>query len=405
MKINNRGSYYFLLNFIITFFNQCFYIHNYSQMITSNNLISKDYHIIDTNSTSNPVFVAYSNKFYNKLKINKLEKKIDFINSILKMKLSPSKISKNLRFYNNYLKSNSKHNVTNLFINQNKLNTTAVIENKILENTRNIKFLISESNNCSVFITDYIKFNTYNNKLENSFFKQHSLLHNNVEYIEPINVYSNNTDIQVYSYNRNTYNFDVYYDKNVNQNKTSSITFDYIANNLIKYFNEKDQIKKSVFSFNKHDKNNNESNYNYFIWKILNPSNNKKLNMNIEIYFDIKDAKNYNVSTYFNLKNKTYKYIESNLKFKSDLVYKDDIINNTYNYLNKLSNNEILKLYWKGTLSPEQVLVINTKFSTIFTTCKKLNINITHIIVGSFFLMFAISIIYILISSIFFKEY
>ncbi len=280
---------------------------------------------------------------------------------------------------------------------------------------RKMKFYISKQQECSIFINDTVSYQNLNN----ANFVEHMILHNNAEAIDPKGVYSDDININFFLFDRKLNIFSVYFDADnnntVNGNPTSypasyqtikpnnfTIEYDYDAINLIKsnFVNEKNNSNSNSNypqnsdsstsmtsmgnTYNNYNNNNydeNESdNYNSFIWKILNQNFLKnKENITIEIYFDLD-------------KEFQHEDVEFSLNFTKSLVDTDE------------KNKNIVKYEWKGTIDPQEVVILQVKFPMYFDHCRNLSINFVMIFVGSVFIIFLIGILYIILSTVFSED-
>jgi hypothetical protein len=263
-----------------------------------------------------------------------------------------------------------------------------IFAGEYMSTSRHIKFFISKTQECSVFINDTVMYENINNIN----FVEHMILHNNAENIDPKGVYSENVNINFFAFNRKLNIFSVYFDNNKIENKGKNnftIEFDYDAINLIKTMANKDKDedsnsnhhkitnnKTTLPSFRSHQSQSNS--YNNFIWKILNQNflKNKEM-INIEIFFDLgKDFE--------------HEDVEFSLNFTKSIIDEE--------------KKSIVKYEWKGMIEPQEVLVLQAKFPLYFEHCGNLNINLVMIFVGSIFIIFLIGMLYIILSTVFLDE-
>jgi hypothetical protein len=252
---------------------------------------------------------------------------------------------------------------------------------------RILKFYISHTQECSVFINDTVKYHNINNIN----FVEHMILHNNAENIDPKGVYSDDVSVNFFAFNRKINVFSVYFnnDKPETKGKDSFlIEYDYDAINLIKsnIYSKED----STFPNKKPTHNSNSTptiteksseklqNTNSFIWKILNQNflKSKEL-LTIEVYFDLgKDFE--------------HEDVEFSLNFQKSIIDSE--------------RKTIVKYEWKGALDPQEVLVMQVKFPLYFENCGNLSINLVIIFVGAVFIIFLIGMLYIILSTVFLDD-
>ena len=104
---------------------------------------------------------------------------------------------------------------------------------------RTIKFYLSKSEECSVYINDSVSYE----KLSNINFVEHMVLHNNGESIEPKGVYSDQVTINFFAFNRKLNIFSVYFE-NHKDYANFTIEYDYTAKNLLKSVIDLEKNKK-----------------------------------------------------------------------------------------------------------------------------------------------------------------
>jgi hypothetical protein len=262
------------------------------------------------------------------------------------------------------------------------------IAGEYISTNRIIQLYVSQVQECSIFINDTV---TYEN-LNNVNFIEHMILHNNAENIDPKGVYSDNMVINFFAFNKKLNIFSVYFDnKNIQKTDNSvslfNIEYDYDANNLIKS-NFVEQKESELLSYKNSYNNtsainstNNTSipissaNFNSFIWKILNQNFLKyKENVTIEIYFELgKEFQNEDV--------------EFSLNFTKTIIGNE--------------KKSIVKYEWKGTIDPQEVIVLQAKFPLYFENCGNISVNLVMIFIGSIFIIFLIGMLYIILSTVF----
>lgn len=371
---------------------------------------------------SHDMIIKFSNHFYDKLeKQNKLQ---EFKNNILSTLERGDKMRKNRTKFEKYDKFKNFDFEENLKIHKN-ITTTKISNNRTFKNKikrkktdisfdpvdqvftssasrgtfrgsyydivakeRTVKFYISLNNECNVLINDTIKYNHSNQTLQpiettpflnqglllsrtdssnninhpfNTDTMEHMVLNNNVEFIDPKGVFSNNEkiDINLFVYNKKLNMFTVFYEKNENVTNYS-LEYDYMAMNLLK---SQRGINSSLFN-------------NTFIWKFYNENIMKeKQILNIEFYFSIdKFFEKENVTFY---KNSAQFNLEKN-------VLSDGLV----------KYSKTLDLY------PSEVFILDVKFPMYFENCGVMKIDISMIIIGSIFIFFLIFVLYIMLSQI-----
>jgi hypothetical protein len=254
----------------------------------------------------------------------------------------------------------------------------------IIAKERTVKFYISLTNECNVLINDTIKYthskniknikNIENPPPEELLFSrtdfsfpfhtdtmEHMILNNNVDFIDPKGVFSNNekVDINLFVYNKKLNLFTIFFEKNENLTNYS-LEYDYMAMNLIK---------------SQRGKNSTLSN-NTFLWKFYNENILKeKQKLNLEFYFSIDKL-----------------FEKENVTFYRNSVLFD---------LEKSVINEGLVKYSKSVdLYPNEVIILDAKFPMFFENCGVVRIDVSMIIVGSVFIIFLIFVLYIMLSQI-----
>ena len=260
---------------------------------------------------------------------------------------------------------------------------------------RTVRFIISKYRECSILVNDTL---VYINLAKVNLI-EHMILHNNGETIDPIGVYSDKVNISFFAFNKKLNLFSVYFDNN-EDNKEFSIEYDFIAENILKSKIERANYNSNVSTksservspfvithknnFSNEDTSinhtiNNNQNFNWFVWKILNENFMKKEeNLKIEVLFDVGD-------------NFDQMKIDFSLNFKKS----SEIVNKV----------KMLKYSWKGTLKPSQMLVLECKFPLIFEKCGAMNLNFLMIMIGSIFILFLIAILHMILSNVFFEDF
>jgi len=251
---------------------------------------------------------------------------------------------------------------------------------------RNLKFLISKNNECSILINDTI----YYSKVSNINFIEHMILHNNDEKIDPYGVYSDKVNISFFAFNKKLNIFSVYFDSNKNF-KDFSIEYDFLAKNIIKTNIEKrNDLPSARLSPNFLSHNNSlpynkminsfPNNHNWFIWKIFNENYLKTDEIiNIEVIFQLGE------------------YTE-NLKVDFSLNF-----TKIYEYNN--NNEKLVKFSWEGILKPSDLIILECKFPLFFEKCGIININYLMIFIGSLFIIFLIATLHMILSNVFFEDF
>jgi hypothetical protein len=228
----------------------------------------------------------------------------------------------------------------------------------INSNKRVTKFFINLDSKCNIFINDTIY---YDKDEYTSNFIDHLVLHNNFDSIEPRAIYSNDVLINYFIFNKKLNMFTVNFENENHKNYT--INYEYFANNLIK----SQQNKKDFYS-------NNEKNVNEFLWKFYNENtNSKNLSLEVEFYFTIDKA-----------------FMHENVEFN----------NKMFMYKTLIEDKDTLVFKWNGTLMPYEVKVFESVFPMVFENCQTMTVNFTMILIGAFFVIFIVLILYLLFSSI-----
>lgn len=240
-------------------------------------------------------------------------------------------------------------------------NIFAVYSGDFVAKERTVKFYISISQECNVLINDTVHYEQYNKNIN---FIEHLILHNNVDFIDPKAVFSNNLNINFFAYNKKLNMFSVYFDKNEEQ-YNYTMEYDYLAVNLIKSQKDNNNITRSN---------------NTFLWKFFNENLFKiKQKLNLEFYFSFdKLFENENVTFSIPGFNKT--------------IVQDE-------------TQRLVKYSYSGELLPQDVMILDVKFPMYIENCGGVNINVPMIIVGSVFIIFLILVLYLILSSMIFEEY
>ncbi len=222
------------------------------------------------------------------------------------------------------------------------------------------KFYINLNSKCNIFINDTI---FYDKDEYSDNFIDHLILRNNFDSIEPRSIYSNDVAINYFIFNKKLNMFTVNFENQKRNNYT--IVYEYIANNLIKL-----QSNKKDF----YNHNNNEKNVNEFLWKFYNENtNSKSLSLEVEFYFTIDKS-----------------FMNEIVEFNNKMVM--------YNTL--IDNKDTLVFKWNGNLMPYEVKVFESVFPLIFENCQTMTVNFTMILIGAFFVIFIVLVLYLLFSSI-----
>jgi hypothetical protein len=152
------------------------------------------------------VFVKFSDKFYNKIKI--LHQKDSLKDKIIQF----SKIRQNennKKFLRKYFKILDPNET---------INTGGVTAKE-----RIIEFYISQQNGCNVLINDTVIYEQ--NANENINLVEHSILQNNIDSIDPNYVSSDQMDINYFAYDKQQNIFSVYFEKSHNKTNSSKKIF------------------------------------------------------------------------------------------------------------------------------------------------------------------------------------
>ena len=253
-------------------------------------------------------------------------------------------------FKNNTLSSSRKKTNTNLEIFDWSFGD-------INSSKRITKFFINLDSKCNIFINDTVY---YDRDDFTSNFIDHLILHNNFDSIEPRSIYSHDVTINYFIYNKKLNMFTVNFENE--KHKNYSIVYEYVANNLIKL-----KSKKDLYS-------NTEKNVNEFLWKFYNENtNSKNLNLEVEFHFTINKS-----------------FINENVEFN----------NKMFMYKTTNDDKETTVFKWNGTLMPYEVKVFESVFPMVFENCQTITVNFTMILIGAFFVIFIVLILYLLFSSI-----
>lgn len=224
--------------------------------------------------------------------------------------------------------------------------------------SRNISFYISKSNECSVRVNDTVSYSL----LAQTNLVEHMLLHNNAESIEPRGVYSDNLQINFFTFNKKLNIFEVYY-ANPKNNINYSINYEYDANNL---------IKRNIVVNQMNDTNNETKSYNSFIWKMVNQNYMRQNEtFHIEVEFDLGK-----------------RFIDEKVEFSLNFTKIVD------------EKRSKVKYIWDGIVDSQDVVVLKVKFPLYFSKCKALKLNFGMILIGSIFIMFLIGMLYFIVSTI-----
>lgn len=333
------------------------------------------------------------------------EKKMKVKRSLNSTKLNNSITGgNNLSSYNTTIElKKALHNVP--------LSKKSVYDNMMLHSAdyyvdeRLIKFYISKNSPCSVFINETINY-IHSSNLN---YVEHMVLHNNADRVDPHGIYSSEVDVnfcifnkkqnmfttffedkgnksnstfdphEVKIVNKESLNYDIamYAEKSFNEiegpaihkNKTVefSIEYDYEAIGLIKSHDI--SLEQGLKSTDTH------RSINGFIWKILNENTENKLSLRVEIYFDV-----------------SHEELSTNLLFNIP-------------FMKSVDSKNITKLEWEGELNPQEVLILNVEFPLIFSACEFISFNIAISAAGSLIIIFVISMLYVILSSLIFNDF
>ena len=334
----------------------------------------------------------------------------------------------NDHFYRIMKYENRSHNFENMIFRQleekainktdNLLANTSLINYRYVTNTREemriymgdyiskkrtIKFYLSKSEECSVYINDSVSYE----KLSNINFVEHMVLHNNGESIEPKGVYSDQVTINFFAFNRKLNIFSVYFE-NHKDYANFTIEFDYTAKYLLKSVIDVEKNKKisnriqknfikpnnstnssldkknvSKKNENPHDSKNyfnpNEHHYNWFIWKLLNQNFLKEVELlKIEVYFDLDSE-----------------FKKTDVKFSLNFTKSIEVI----------KKETFVKYSWEGVLFPQQLMILDVKFPLYFESCGNLRLSWMMIIIGSIFIIFLVTMLHLILSTVFFEDF
>ncbi len=240
--------------------------------------------------------------------------------------------------------------------------------------SRKVKFYISHINECNVLINDTIKYSNFDKKSE---FINHLILNNNAESITPRAVYADDP-VEFFIYNKIENMFTILADQ---FRPNFTMEYHYSAVNLIKSQKyEKSEITSLKNYTNNHPNDYDRSN-NTFLWKFYNENSLswQKQELTIEVFFSI-DKHFENQKIFF------YDGNSSILNFEKAFVYKRGQRFVRYKFVMDLLANE--------------AFILQSQFPMFSEKCGRVSIEIPIVITGAFFILFMISVIYMLITKI-----
>ena len=304
-------------------------------------------------------------------------KMLNNIENSISEKKTNNKIIKTTNKTNNITNRNSSSHKTGNKTNikkKNRLKSKEEGENiytgDYTSDERTIKFYIDHSLECTVFVNDTVKYKQFSQIN----FLEHMILHNNAESIEHKGVYSEDIDINYFTFNKKLNTFSLYFENKRELDKYK-VEYDYNAIDLIKSYTGTNNGKNNNF-------NDMNVNYNKFIWKIINQNFIEfKEKVTIEIYFSLGNNFDPNLVD-ISLRNVTYS------KEIGDLITKDTFV-----------------FKWTGILEPQEVIVLNVKFPLYFDQCGNIHTSGTMIIIGAIFIILLIGMLYIIISTVFCEDF
>jgi len=226
---------------------------------------------------------------------------------------------------------------------------------------RTIKIFIDSENECDIFFEDRVDYAADN---FTNLFLDHLIMNRKSNFIEPRAIKPKNAEIKYFVFNRKLNMFTIDIEKNPMQN--FSINYDYVASGLID--SKKMDTDKAFLDDDL------VNDLNFFMWKVYNENtDNKKLNLEIQIYFSFGNDYDYDKIKF----NHVFAKNENNLKDK----------NLTY-------------FSWSGDLLPYEVMSINSFFPIIFRSCGVDKVNISLVILGSLFVILVILSVYLMLINI-----
>jgi len=388
-------------------------------IITLLTFLSKSYCLRFRTNEDNNIFRINEN-YLKKSKIKNLDIFKDLFFREIEKRNILQKTSNSHSYSNSHSQSNTHHNLKKDMVNSTRLNKTMYqtpedylnkspinteielwpenqdnrVESEYICTQRNLKFYISQHNQCNVIVNDQVY---YDQLKSNTKLLEHMILHNNADSIEPISVTSNDIDIVSFAFNKRLNLFTAFFENPKNITKPI-VDFKYLAENLIK------TNKGSIT-------NGKESNdTNSFLWKVVNQNLIKVTEkINLEVFFnagdDFSKFNNTNdadaVSSNLNFtkifpdlnNNKLVNSLENNKTINKNELDEDDF-NNHYN----------VKYVWNGTLKLHDVIVIDVYFPKIFDTCGNISINLFIVGTGAVFIILLIGMLFFVFSSLFFEE-
>lgn len=297
---------------------------------------------------------------------------------------------------------------------------------------RNIKFYIEKSQECSVYINDFVRYE----KLSNINFVEHMVLHNNGESVEPKGVFSKDVDINFYAFNKKLNIFSVYFE-NPKDNTNFTIEFDYVGKNLLKSVIEPVKKKRIISNrmkktqFFEHPTKDTpttpptihppiKNSYNNSNHVPLNKSNNSHHNNQQ----DFNNITNHNTVENFNpvvhhhnwfiwkLLNQNFMKMGEKVKievyFQLGKEFENSTVLFSFNFTKSIEHTKresIVKYVWEGEIPPQQLMILDVKFPLFFESCGNLHLSWVMILIGSLFIIFLITMLHMILSTIFFEDF
>jgi len=109
-------------------------------------------------------------------------------------------------------------------------------------------------------------------------------------------------------------------------------------------------------------------------------------------FFFLRTTERINIEIYFQL-GKEFEKVE---------------VNFNYNFTKTIENsksNDTLKYHWETDLLPQEIIVLDVKFPLYFDFCGRLNVSWIMVIIGAIFIIFLISMLHMILSTVFFDEF
>lgn len=396
MKFTN-----FLFVFFINFFQNFYYSNAILFKKTNDDLIIKfaeDYYKkLENQNLVENMKTIINKKFYRKIyqKKEKIENFSEFFqNSKANSNSTKVKISNKTRKIQSRIKSDHDEHEEDKHVknisgevqdnnNSNNINTLLNVNyGDFHAKNRVVKFYITLTQECNVLVNDTVEYEQFTKNIN---VIEHLVLHNNVDFIDPKGVFSDDVNISFFAYNKKINMFSVYYD-NPKEKSNYTFEYDYLAVNLIKSFNNNSPDKLDKDPLNKITSNSttvaniNATAYNSFIWKFFNENLLKiSQKITVEFYFSIDKL-----------------FEKENVTFSVGNFTKGIVLENAQ---------RIVKYTATFDVPHEEVLVLDVKFPMYFENCGGYNMNVPMIIVGAVFIIFLILVLYLILSSMIFEEY